>query len=107
MLYGYMTIYIKAELIFHEKKLLNHQSGLETAIAEIKVWKVPRSEHEEGIKYSLFLVRDGTVVIGFDNHKPKGPHFHIWPNEFKYEFISHERLLNDFWEMVQERGFLL
>lgn len=52
------------------------------AVVEIKIWDVPKSkDYPSGRKFSLFLVAEGEVVVGFDNHKPKGPHLHLGNRE--------------------------
>ncbi len=35
-----------------------------------------------------------------DNHHPKGPHIHIDNLELPYEFISEEKLIEDFKRLV-------
>jgi hypothetical protein len=70
------------------------------------VWEVPRSsDYPRGRKFSLFLVVDGNVVIGIDNHKPKGPHLHRHGQEQPIVVADEERLLGDFWELVKKEGF--
>jgi hypothetical protein len=83
---------------------------MEVAVAELKVWDVPSSPHyPEGLKYSMFLVakESGRVIVGFDNHKPKGPHLHHDGKELAYEFSDVEALLDDFWHWVKKEGFTL
>ena len=65
---------MKARLAFHEKRLV-WSSLLDSAgIVELKVWEIPRSEqYPAGRKFSLFLVAQGEVLIGIDNHHPKEP----------------------------------
>jgi len=79
-------------------------------VAELKVWKVSKSgDFPEGIKYSLFLVNVATkkVLIGFDNHRPKGHHKHLYDSEEIYLFQDTDKLIEDFWSLVQAEGFLL
>jgi len=55
---------MKATLLFHEKRILEHERGGEIAIAELKVWRIPKSRHyPEGRKFSLFLVVSGRVMV--------------------------------------------
>ena len=97
-----------ATLLLHEKKLVYHNNKKELAIVEIKVWKIPKDKnYEEGIKYSLYLIHKGKVVVGFDNHKPKGHHLHIDGEEKKYTFKSNKKLLVDFWQLVKNKGYKL
>jgi hypothetical protein len=95
---------VKAKPVFHEKRLV--EGGERIGIAELKVWDVPRSaSYPAGRKYSLFFVIDGTVLVGFDNHTPKGPHLHLAGVELPYAFRTVEQLIEDFWEIVRKAGF--
>ncbi len=97
-------------MLFHSKVHLIHKNTDRVAIAELKVWQVPKNRNfPEGIKYSLFLVdqKTGEVVIGFDNHKPKGHHMHVGEQEQLYSFRNSEQLIDDFWSAAEERGYLL
>jgi hypothetical protein len=99
-----------AILLYHSKIQIIHGSSEEIAIAELKVWEVPRtSNYPEGRKFSVFLVwkESGEVVIGFDNHKPKGPHLHRRGIEESYEFKDVGQLIEDFWSLVRMEGFLI
>jgi hypothetical protein len=65
---------MKARLIFHEKRLVWSPSRDAAGVVELKVWDLPRSErYPGGRKFSLYLVFQGQVVVGIDNHQPKGP----------------------------------
>lgn len=78
------------------------------AVAELKLWSVPRSkDYPEGRKFSLFLVANGEVLVGIDNHKPKGPHLHLGEQEVPYLFRGEEELLSDFWDLARKAGFEL
>ncbi len=97
---------MKASLLFHEKKLISHKKSNKFAIVELKVWQIPKDIHyPEGLKYSLYLVHDGNIIVGFDNHKPKGHHLHIHSKEEKYIFKTYEKLLDDFWDLVKKKGY--
>ena len=67
-------------------------------IIQVRVWAVPApvppSGH--GLKYSLFYGRPGERLIGYDNERGKGDHKHIRESEFFYEFVSVDRLIDDF-----------
>lgn len=66
-------------------------------IVEMKIWKIPKSErYPLGLKYSLYAVYNGDVLVGYDNHHPKGHHRHIDGQELPYHFISIEQLRIDF-----------
>ena len=98
----------KAALIYQSKVHLIHKKTEEVAIAEIKIWEIPVSHYfPEGIKYSLFLVwKDkGEVILGFDNHKPKGPHIHRDDVEILHIFKGADALVEEFWQLVIEEGF--
>ncbi len=74
----------------------------------MKVWNVPVSEHyPTGIKFSLFFIVSERVIIGIDNHKPKGPHIHYEKEEQSYFFTGVDKLLADFWLMIEEKGFTI
>src|SRR3990167_398682 len=97
---------MKATVLFHEKRIVVHSKTDEIGLVELKIWKIPRSEHyPQGRKFSLFLVLHGEVLVGIDNHKPKGPHRHIKDVEVPYEYVNEERLLSDFWSWVRKEGF--
>lgn len=97
---------MKAEPILQEKRILLNRRTEEAAIAELKIWKVPRSKHyPTGQKFSLFLVARGRTIVGIDNHKPKGPHLHLGKEEFPYVYKNPSQLLNDFWDFTRKAGF--
>lgn len=82
----------KAVKVFHEK--IRTADGI---IVELKVWRVTRSVHyPEGFRYSLFASRDGAVLVGYDNHSPKGHHRHVKGRQERYEFEGLEKLRADF-----------
>jgi len=98
---------LRAEIIFKEKRVVLHEASGRLGIAEIRVWKIPSSPHyPEGRKFSLFLVLDGKVVVGIDNHRPKGPHIHRGQaNESQYSYTDEKSLIEDFWDLVHHEGF--
>lgn len=97
---------MRAVLRFKEKRLVSNRNEKDFAVVEIKIWKVPKSEHYvEGRKFSLFLVYVGEVVFGIDNHKPKGPHLHLGNKEVPYDYKDEGTLLSDFWDLVRKAGF--
>lgn len=82
----------KAVLVLHEK--IRTADGI---IVEFKVWRVNDPVHyPEGFRYSFFAVRDGVVLVGYDNHRPKGHHRHLAGTEEAYEFAGLEQLRADF-----------
>lgn len=89
--------------MLHEKRLVE---GGSIGVAELKVWEVPRTgEYPAGRKFRLFFVVEGNVVVGLDNHKPKGPHLHLEGQEVPYAFTTIEQLIEDFWDLVRKAGF--
>lgn len=97
---------MKASPIHHEKRLVSREVTGEFGIVELKVWRVPKSKtYKRGVKYSLFLVVHGEVIVGMDNHHPKGPHLHLGGQELPYAFKSIPGLLKDFWDLVRKAGF--
>ena len=82
----------KATRVLHEK--VRTADGI---VVEFKVWQVARStQYPEGFKYSFFAIRDGVVLVGYDNHEPKGHHRHFGGVEREYEFKGLEKLRADF-----------
>ena len=78
-------------MVFHKKYVE------EDSIVEMKVWQVPVSDKQPlGYKYSLYWTKDGIVLVGYDNHHPKGPHKHFKDQEEPYEFSTLEKLVSDF-----------
>lgn len=101
---------VQATMVYSTKITLICQVSQEVAIAELKIWKVTKSkDYPEGLKYSLFCVlkETGDNIIGFDNHRPKGHHKHHYRHEFVYDFKSIDDLIDDFWNEVSKRGFIL
>lgn len=88
----------KARLVFHRKEIL--ERGL---IIEMKVWEVPRSKHyPDGFRYSLFAVKARKVLIGYDNHRPKGHHKHVGTEGRIYIFRGIDTLISDFTRDVEK-----
>ena len=82
----------RATQILHEK--IRTAEGI---IVEFTVWQVARSaQYPEGFKYSFFAVRNGVVLVGYDNHSPKGHHRHVGATEKAYEFAGLDALRADF-----------
>lgn len=64
---------------------------------ESKIWEVPISEqYPDGLRYSLFAIQEGKVLVGYDNHQPKGHHRHLGEAQSPYHFSNLETLTNDF-----------
>lgn len=88
----------KATLIIRDRRV--DTSG---GILDVKVWRVPSpvrpSAHS--YKYSLYYGRNGDRLVGFDNERGKGDHFHICGEERPYSFTNLETLLGDFFAEVR------
>ena len=85
-------IHMASKLLFHEKDV--EEDG---GITEVKVWQVPESlKYPNGYKYALYLVREGKVLVGYDNHHPKGHHRHYGEKQEPYAFTNLENLVRDF-----------
>ena len=88
----------KAVRILHEK--IRTAEGI---IIELTVWQVTRSaQYPEGFKYAFFAVRNGVVLVGDDNHPPKGHHRHFGGMEEAYEFAGLDKLRADFSRDLEE-----
>jgi len=71
-------------------------------ILELKFWVIhDKDRFPDGIKYSLICKdeRNGKKVL-FDNHVPKGHHYHLDEIEYNYEFTTEKKLLEDFQKHV-------
>lgn len=93
--YGTITI-MSATLIYRNKRILPDGS-----IEEVVIWKLPKatSDHPHGFKYRLYFgLADGTCLVRYDNERGKGDHKHLRERELPYEFISIEKLMEDFLE---------
>jgi hypothetical protein len=66
-------------------------------VVESKVWHVPKSiAFPDGVKFSVFAVHGGQVLVGYDNHAPKGYHRHLRGIEEPYMFLDFDSLRADF-----------
>lgn len=88
---------MSATLLLRERHVVS-----ETAFVEMVVWRLPtplaRSSHH--FKYRLAFVVDGVCVIRYDNEAGKGDHKHCGGEEIGYRFTSPQKLLDDFWNEV-------
>ena len=101
---------VHATIISHFKVTLIQRETLTVAIAERKIWKLSKSkDYPEGFKYTLFCVlkESGEVLIGLDNHRPKGHHKHQDGSETIYDFRDLDKLVDDFWNEVEKRDYIL
>ncbi len=74
------------------------------AIVEMVIWDLPRpvpaSQHK--FKYRLYFGRGGKRIVGYDNERGKGDHRHLRGAEQAYQFVSPEKLVEDFLADVEE-----
>jgi hypothetical protein len=99
-MFANMTARQKARLLVRSKDVLS-----DGAIVEMVIWllpePVPGCSHP--YKYRLYYGRSGTRLVGFDNERPKGDHFHLGRKEHEYIFDGVDKLVEDFRSAVQDR----
>lgn len=90
---------MKATLKYSKKLNIKNRYVIELMIHEITDVK----KYPDGIKYGLicFDIKTKKRVL-LDNHHPKGPHIHIDNTELPYEFVSEDKLIEDFKSLVFE-----
>ena len=99
---------VEATMIYYSKIFIIHDHLDSEVVVELKVWEVPKSaKYPDGLRYSLFCVDIETkkVIIGIDNHHPKGHHLHLDDEEEIYFFEDVEKLIEDFYALVKSRGY--
>ncbi len=90
----------KATLYLHEKFYLDDET-----VVEMKIWKIADTERfPEGFKYSLFATKGAKIIIGYDNHHPKGHHYHKGGKEYFYYFKNIDQLIRDFLSALNKEG---
>ncbi|GHT93212.1 hypothetical protein AGMMS49545_12070 [Betaproteobacteria bacterium] len=89
---------MKATLILKDRGQISA-----TLFYETTVWRVPNPVEPAShlFKYSLVLIENGVRVIGFDNERGKGDHLHKDGVESQYQFVSIEKLVDDFFAEVE------
>jgi Family of unknown function (DUF6516) len=91
--------YMKATLLARAKELREDGS-----IVEVVIWAlvkpVPPCNHS--FKYRLYYGLGGEDRVRYDNERGKGDHRHLNGVESSYEFVSVDRLLDDFERDVQD-----
>ncbi len=88
---------MKAHLRYYIKNQIRNRY-----VIELSIYDVGKSaKYPDGIKYGLICkdLKVGNYVL-LDNHHPKGPHVHINDREFTYEYISDDKLIEDFEKLV-------
>jgi hypothetical protein len=98
---------MEAIKILHLKIVLKHRDGHRLGIFEMVIHQVPKTkDFPEGIKYRAWLSSGGQTVLGFDNHKPKGPHLHVGDKEVGYVFRGIDALKADVIAMIRQEGYI-
>ena len=84
---------MKARLLYEFKQCYD-----DGAIVEMVLWEVPRSVpgSSHRYKYRLYYGFPGRRVVGYDNEPGKGDHRHVGAREASYDFVSIDRLIEDF-----------
>ena len=84
---------MKATLLFRTRQRFD-----DGAILEAVVWRVPNpvAGSHHCFKYRLYYGHPGRRVIGYDNERGKGDHFHHGEGESPYLFTTPEQLWRDF-----------
>jgi hypothetical protein len=75
----------------------------EDRFVDIVIWQLPASVRGSlhRYKYRLAFVVNEVCVLRFDNEAGKGDHLHIGEREVPYQFVSLNRLVEDFWTAVR------
>jgi hypothetical protein len=72
---------------------------------EVSIFEVGKSnKYPDGVRYGLICkdLKTGDYVL-LDNHHPKGPHVHINEDEFPYEYVNDDKLIEDFNDLVLKK----
>lgn len=96
--YGIMVC-MKARMIYKAKKI---DDGF---ITEMVIWSLPikNNERPHGIKYRLYHGDSlGNCIVRYDNEMGKGDHKHIGDKEEPYQFKTVEKLVEDFFEDIEQ-----
>ncbi|CAN5514493.1 hypothetical protein BH10BDE1_BH10BDE1_13900 [soil metagenome] len=96
---------MKAKVRFYLKNFLHGRYVVELSIHEVGA----SSKYTDGIKYGLICkdLKSGEFVL-LDNHHPKGPHVHVNDQEFSYDYVDDDTLIEDFERLVlKEMGVRL
>ncbi len=91
---------MKAVRIYYDR--IDYPDG---AILEMTIWavEIPVLGSHHRLKYSLFYGRPGQRLIGYDNERGKGDHYHLGEAEEPYIFTTSEALIEDFLAEVDAR----
>ena len=84
--------------------LIDKQLYEDGSFVQFRIWQLtePVVPATHLYKYSIVYIVDGIRVIGFDNERGKGDHFHLHGVEYRYQFVSIRSLLLRFQELVDK-----
>ena len=89
--------------------LLSYKAQQGDLIVQLVVWQLPgdAAGRPGGVKFRLYLGRDGKTLVRYDNEAGKGPHRHVGADEIEeaYEFRSVEQLIEDFHAECEQHGW--
>lgn len=90
---------MKAILRIYEKYRFKDRYIIEITLHEVNEIK----QYPQGVKYGLICIdtKTGDKVL-MDNHHPKGDHIHINNKEIRYKFLTPDKLIEDFKNLVLE-----
>jgi len=91
----------KAELLLQEKLIL-----ADGGIVELVIWRLPErtTDRPHALKYRLYFGRGGKCLVRYDNETGKGDHRRVKGHEIPYEFVSVEKLRQDFEADIRRHG---
>lgn len=90
---------MKAKIIRHEKFIVRRRFLIEISVHEV----LDSKQYPDHLKWSLICIdRVSGKKVLMDNHHPKGPHFHLDDDEFPYEFVGLDGLIEYFRRIVTE-----
>jgi hypothetical protein len=89
--------------------LLDFKARQGTLLLQMVMWQLPVSScgRPHGIKYRLYLGRNGETLVRYDNEAGKGDHRHVGPEETEepYAFTTVEKLVADFRAECEQYGW--
>lgn len=87
-----------SKLVYESKYIIN-----ENYTVYIKAYEVKKEiNYQDGLKYSMALIKNGKRVLGYDNHEGKGHHMHRGKRELNYEFVDLWQTIADFCKEVDK-----
>ena len=89
--------------------LLRYRAKQGDLTVEMVLWQLPAraANSPGGVKFRLYLGRNATTVVRYDNETGKGPHRHVGAAEAEeaYEFEAVEKLIEDFRADCEQHGW--